>query len=455
MAGRSCDDPHSASVKDLAVQISSLRVNGSIIKRRASKEQHAMPLTYSRLRSISDHQQQKPRRKQTSSHTAPHGKGTSLRTTRHSTKVLKKAASVGEGVGNVRMVTRVGAVKEQSRERIIRSSFSESSSGCDSPSVQVEVRKIRYRIPKRLNGVGKDREACESVLHCNAATGRSQSFDATEPCCDFDTLTLYDSVSPLAKVTARLRSEVLRSEDDDSVDSWSSSMERQPGDGCVDETSVTWSDEDILSNLSAEEDGDDLGTSSIHLDDDLCDAPILPEIPLCSPLKRKQYLASCTPSKLASSPGSSKVTSHEALAGCKIKLLVDHRLPKRSQSLTFPADNAHGSTVPLQSDEFLVAKATEKEAISPLATSLFPNVSPSIYFPLIDEQCMCVNNKHRQLRHLFNGLSMFIILDTPFPYEIRRLLKWKMSTITPNIIKQCIARVGFTRAKSECSLSSE
>ena len=39
--------------------------------------------------------------------------------------------------------------------------------------------------------------------------------------------------------------------------------------------------------------------------------------------------------------------------------------------------------------------------------------------------------------------------DTPLPYEIRRLLKWKMSTITPNVIKQCIAMVGFTKAKSE------
>lgn len=403
MAGRSSDDLCSAAVRDLAAQISSLKVNGSIIKRRASKEQHAMPLTYSRLRSISDHQQQKPRRVHTLSHTAPHGKGRSLRSTRHSTKVLKKAASVEENVGNIQKVTRAGAVKETSREKIVRSSFSESSSGCNSPLVRVEARKIRYRIPKRLNGVGKDREACKSVLHCNAATGKSLSFEATELSCDFDTLTLYDSVSPLAKVTAKLRSEilrseVLRSEDDDSVESWSSSMERQPGDGCVDETSVAWSDDDILSNLSAEEDGDDLGTtSSIQLDDDLCDPPILPEIPLCSPLKRIQFLASCSPSKLASPIRSSKVTSHEVLRSCKKNLLIDHQLPKRSQSLTFPTDDVHTPTaVSLQSDKYPAVKATEKEATSPLANSLFPNVPPSIYFPLTDEQCMCAYNKHRQ-----------------------------------------------------------
>ena len=45
---------------------------------------------------------------------------------------------------------------------------------------------------------------------------------------------------------------------------------------------------------------------------------------------------------------------------------------------------------------------------------------------------------------------MICVVDTSFPAEIRRLLKWKMSPITPNIIKQCIARVGFTKAKSEC-----
>ena len=99
----------------------------------------------------------------------------------------------------------------------------------------------------------------------------------------------------------------MKLDDGRSVESWCSSLERQPGDGCVDETSVTWSDEDVLSNLSAEE--DEGATSSIHLDDDLCDTPILPEIPLLSPLKRKQFLASCSHSKISSLPGNAKVTS--------------------------------------------------------------------------------------------------------------------------------------------------
>ena len=389
MAARSSDVPYSANVRDVIAQVSSLRSNGSIMKRQALREQYTMPLTYSRLRSISDHQQQKPRRVHASSHTPPHGKGRSPRSTRHSTKVLKKASWVGDTGNSVENVARVGAIKEQPRETISRASFSEScSSGCDPPSVQVEARKVlRYdRIPKRLNGVGKDRESCESVLHCYTAD-KSQSFGVTELSCDFDTLTLYESANPLVKVTAKLRSEILRTEEDDeSVESWCSSLERQPGDGCVDETSVTWSDEDVLSNLSAEEDVGDLDTSSIQLDDDLYGPPILPEIPLLSPLKRKQFLASCSPSKLASPPGSSKVDSG---GSCKQKQ-VAYRLPKRSQSLTFPADNTHKQVL-VKSDEGLTATtATTMEPSNPLSSSLFPNVPPSIYFPLMDEQCTYV-----------------------------------------------------------------
>ena len=390
MAARSSDVPYTGSVKDVAAHITSLRLNGAVIKRQAVREQHTMPLTYSRLRATYDHQQQKPRRVQASSHLPPHGKGRSTRSTRHSTKVLKKASWVGES--DKRSVESVARAKEQSQETISRASYSESSSGCDSPSVRVDTPDaFRFeRIPKRLNGVGKDRETCASVVRCSP-TDKSQSFDGTELTRDFDTLTLYESANPLLKVTAKLRNEILRSEDDESVDSWGSSLERQPGDGCTGETSTIWSDEDVLSNLSADEDGGDLeATSLIHLDDDFCGPPILPEIPLCSPLKRKQFLASCSPNKVASSPGNSRISNCESgtvLTSCKQKL-VEYRLPKRSKSLTFPTDSAH-TKVSVKSDEALLAKAT-KEPANPLATSLFPNVPPSIYFPLMDEQCTCV-----------------------------------------------------------------
>ena len=392
MAARSNDDPYSATVRDVVAQMSSLRLNGSIIKRQAMREQHTMPLTYSRLRSISDHHQQKPRRVQhASSHMPSHGKGRSLRSARPSGKVLKKSSWVGETGKSVESVARVSAVTEQSLGRTNFHETCSTSSGCNSPSVRVDARKVlRYdRIPKRLNGVGKDKESCESVvLHC-CASDRSQSLGVSELNCDFDTLTLFESANPLVKVTAKLRSEILRTEDDDeSAESWCSSLERQPGDGCVDETSVAWSDEDILSNLSAEEDEGDLeATSLIRLDDDLNGTPILPEIPLLSPLKRKQFLASCSPSKISSPPGNAKVTSCDS--GGRKEKLVDYRLPKRSQSLTFPTDSTP-KQVPVKSDEGLTAKTTIRmEPASPLSSSLFPNIPPSIYFPLMDEQCTC------------------------------------------------------------------
>ncbi|CAI8033081.1 Tubulin polyglutamylase TTLL4 [Geodia barretti] len=56
----------------------------------------------------------------------------------------------------------------------------------------------------------------------------------------------------------------------------------------------------------------------------------------------------------------------------------------------------------------------------PLTPSLFPSLGPTIHFPMPNEPY------------------------TPLPPDLISQLKWKMSTITPNIIKNCIARVGFT-----------
>ncbi len=39
--------------------------------------------------------------------------------------------------------------------------------------------------------------------------------------------------------------------------------------------------------------------------------------------------------------------------------------------------------------------------------------------------------------------------DTPLPKESRALLKWKVCSLTPNIVKKCISRVGFTKITSE------
>ncbi|XP_061465339.1 tubulin monoglutamylase TTLL4 [Rhineura floridana] len=54
-----------------------------------------------------------------------------------------------------------------------------------------------------------------------------------------------------------------------------------------------------------------------------------------------------------------------------------------------------------------------------LICSLFPNVSPTLYFGTRDERV------------------------EKLPWEQRKMLRWKMSTVTPNIVKQTIARSHF------------
>jgi tubulin polyglutamylase TTLL4 len=57
----------------------------------------------------------------------------------------------------------------------------------------------------------------------------------------------------------------------------------------------------------------------------------------------------------------------------------------------------------------------------PLTRSLFPSYfPPTIHFPLPKENY------------------------EPFTHEVKRQLKWKPSTITPNVIKQLLNRIGFT-----------
>ncbi|XP_060080491.1 tubulin monoglutamylase TTLL4-like [Ylistrum balloti] len=65
----------------------------------------------------------------------------------------------------------------------------------------------------------------------------------------------------------------------------------------------------------------------------------------------------------------------------------------------------------------------EKTLHSPLRPSLFPNIPPTVNFVVEGE-------KVEQL-----------------PWEYRKLLKWRMSPITPNIVKHTLARVGFRITK--------
>uniref|UniRef100_A0A8C5U291 Tubulin tyrosine ligase like 4 n=1 Tax=Malurus cyaneus samueli TaxID=2593467 RepID=A0A8C5U291_9PASS len=70
------------------------------------------------------------------------------------------------------------------------------------------------------------------------------------------------------------------------------------------------------------------------------------------------------------------------------------------------------------------AEAEEKVLKPALVCSLFPNVPPTIYFSTLDETV------------------------EKLPWEQRKLLRWKMSRVTPNIVKQTIGRSHFRVSKS-------
>nr|XP_025950807.1 tubulin polyglutamylase TTLL4 isoform X2 [Dromaius novaehollandiae] len=69
------------------------------------------------------------------------------------------------------------------------------------------------------------------------------------------------------------------------------------------------------------------------------------------------------------------------------------------------------------------AEAQEQVLRPALVCSLFPNVPPTIYFSTRDERV------------------------EKLPWEQRKLLRWKMSTVTPNIVKQTISRSHFRVSK--------
>ncbi|XP_045337234.1 tubulin monoglutamylase TTLL4 isoform X2 [Leopardus geoffroyi] len=74
--------------------------------------------------------------------------------------------------------------------------------------------------------------------------------------------------------------------------------------------------------------------------------------------------------------------------------------------------------------EILTKPLSNEKVVRPaLIYSLFPNVPPTIYFGTRDERV------------------------EKLPWEQRKLLRWKMSTVTPNIVKQTIGRSHFKISK--------
>ena len=92
----------------------------------------------------------------------------------------------------------------------------------------------------------------------------------------------------------------------------------------------------------------------------------------------------------------------------------------------------------------------------PLRLSLFPkHLPPTIHFPLHDENCEligCCMIMHDTL--ITKNCLSLVKKDVPLPKSKRALLKWKMSSITPNVVKNCVARAGFSKWSSKQTICS-
>lgn len=112
----------------------------------------------------------------------------------------------------------------------------------------------------------------------------------------------------------------------------------------------------------------------------------------------------------------------------------DEELPDELENVC--SDNEDGSELASSSATSVTALSNIEEPISPdledrwevksaLVQSLFPFMTPTLYFSTADEKVELL------------------------PYQQRKLLKWKMSTVTPNIVKHTVARSHFKVTKKD------
>ncbi|XP_028398329.1 tubulin polyglutamylase TTLL4-like isoform X2 [Dendronephthya gigantea] len=173
-------------------------------------------------------------------------------------------------------------------------------------------------------------------------------------------------------------------------------MERLPGDGCISECN----EDDDIDNLSDGFYEDDLLEEGI---DDIHDES-------CS----EEFSQHSSSGESRPSTATSRISSAPS-ATLRREKLVKSLNGKISRSSLKSADIG-------SSKGRWIACGTE-EIRSPLTPSLFPNKPSTIHFTVDGERVHS------------------------FPLKIKKLLKWKMSTITPNVVKLCIARSGFRPTK--------
>ncbi|XP_068716224.1 tubulin monoglutamylase TTLL4-like [Montipora foliosa] len=198
------------------------------------------------------------------------------------------------------------------------------------------------------------------------------------------------------------------------------SWERMPGDGCI--SDIAEEDEDAEEDKNCEEeeiDEDEDGFDEENFDDDFdnCDESDEAGFSDVGDDDDDDDEDGCQSS--ISSAASSQVSVAKTRAS-SARLSrgsgpVGQSKPSSSSSRSTACKKANAWTT--QADE------ERKDKLSPLVPSFFAHLPPTIYFFVEGEKV------------------------APLPAELRKLLKWKMSSITPNVIKQCIARTGFKPTK--------
>lgn len=94
----------------------------------------------------------------------------------------------------------------------------------------------------------------------------------------------------------------------------------------------------------------------------------------------------------------------------------------------------------------------DREERPALVPSLFPFVPPTLYFSTASEKGERSQAGHWEARPLTPAIKPSFVGGPAvelLPAEQRRLLKWKMSTVTPNVVKHTIGRSHFKVTKSE------
>ncbi|XP_031549397.1 tubulin polyglutamylase TTLL4-like isoform X2 [Actinia tenebrosa] len=200
------------------------------------------------------------------------------------------------------------------------------------------------------------------------------------------------------------------SKDDDIYSEKDSILERQPGDGCFSDIA----EEDEEDDDECMNDDDEVGDEE-DIDYD-CDGLEEEELEDFSENDDDDNASTCT--GLSRTPSARSRTS-------SAKISINNLKSSSARTRTTSAFGGRQVTTDVsikQANNNWVQDGPDdiKPALTP---SLFAHIPPTIYFTIEGEKV------------------------APLPHELRKLLRWKMSSITPNVVKQCIARSGFRATK--------